>query len=37
MKSEEQLATIIADSSERFINKNKRAIGKFAWQQGVVG
>jgi REP element-mobilizing transposase RayT len=33
--SEEQLATIIADSSERFINKNKLAIGKFAWQQSA--
>lgn len=33
--SEEQLATIIADSSERFINKNKLAKGKFAWQQSA--
>jgi len=33
--SEEQLATIIADSSERFINKNKLSKGKFAWQQSA--
>lgn len=31
--SEEQLATIIADSSERFINQNKLSKSKFAWQQ----
>ena len=30
--SEEYLATIIAESSERFINDNKLCIGKFAWQ-----
>ena len=30
--SEEYLATIIADSSEGFINKNKLAKGKFIWQ-----
>lgn len=31
--SEELLATIIADSSEGFINKNGLSEGKFAWQQ----
>ncbi len=31
--SEEKLATIIADSSEKFINENKLATGSFAWQQ----
>ena len=31
--SEEYLATIIAESSERFINDNKLCIGKFAWQK----
>ncbi len=31
--SETELVTIIADSSERFINKNKLSNGKFAWQQ----
>jgi len=30
--SEEQLATIVADSSERFINENKLATSNFAWQ-----
>jgi len=30
--SEEQLATIVADSSERFINENKLSKGKFSWQ-----
>jgi len=29
------LATIVADSSERFINENKLAIGKFAWPQSA--
>jgi len=29
------LATIVADSSERFINENKLAIGKSAWQQSA--
>jgi REP element-mobilizing transposase RayT len=33
--SEIELATIIADSSERFINANKLAIGNFAWQQSA--
>ena len=30
--SEEKLATIIADSSERFINDNKLCENKFSWQ-----
>jgi len=30
--SEERLATIVADSSERFVNENKLANGHFAWQ-----
>jgi len=29
----ESLATIIADSSERFINENKLCVGLFQWQQ----
>jgi REP element-mobilizing transposase RayT len=29
---EESLATIIADSSERFINNNKLCVGLFQWQ-----
>jgi len=33
--SEEQLATIVADSSERFINENNLANGHFAWQQSA--
>jgi len=33
--SEEQLATIVADSSERFINENKLAKGKFSWQRSA--
>ena len=33
--SEEYLATIIAESSERFINDNKLCIGKFAWQESA--
>ena len=33
--SEEELATIIADSSESFINQNKLASGKFSWQQSA--
>jgi len=28
---EESLATIIADSSERFINENKLCVGMFLW------
>lgn len=31
--SDEKLVTIIADSTERFINDNKLAIGNFAWKQ----
>jgi len=30
--SEEQLCTIVADSSERFIDENKLSKGKFSWQ-----
>jgi REP element-mobilizing transposase RayT len=30
---EESLATMIADSSERFINNNKLCVGLFQWQQ----
>ena len=30
---EERLATIIANSSEKFINENKLCIGLFQWQQ----
>ncbi|MDO8951524.1 MAG: transposase [Draconibacterium sp.] len=33
--SEEELSTIIADSSERFINDNKLGIGIFRWQQSA--
>ena len=29
--SEEVLATILAESSERFINENKLCVGRFAW------
>jgi len=31
--SEETLATIIAESSEKFINENKLCLGRFAWQE----
>lgn len=31
--SDEKLATIVADSTERFINENKLATGNFAWKQ----
>lgn len=31
--SEEELATIIAESSENFINENKLVTGQFRWQQ----
>ena len=34
--SEEVLATIIAESSERFINENKLCIGRFAWQKSAA-
>ena len=33
--SEEELATIIAESSESFINENKLAAGQFRWQQSA--
>lgn len=34
--SEEDLATVVADSSEKFINKNKLSVGRFAWQQSAA-
>ena len=33
--SEEALATIIAESSENFINENKLVSGQFRWQQSA--
>jgi hypothetical protein len=33
--SEIELTTIIANSSERFINANKLVRGNFAWQQSA--
>ena len=33
--SEEALATIIADASQKFINNNKLSAGVFAWQQSA--
>ena len=33
--SEEVLATIIADSSSKFINENKLGVGTFAWQDSA--
>jgi putative transposase len=33
--SEEELSTIIADSSERFIDENKLGFGPFRWQQSA--
>ena len=33
--SEQQLSTIIADSSERFINENKLSKSKFSWQRSA--
>ena len=33
--SEETLATIVADSSERFINENKLCLGRFKWQESA--
>lgn len=33
--SEEALATIVADSSEKFINENSLVQGRFAWQQSA--
>ena len=34
--SEEILATMVADSSARFINENKLCIGRFAWQESAA-
>ena len=33
--SEEVLATIVAESTEKFINDNKLSVGVFAWQQSA--
>ena len=33
--SEQELATIIADSSEKFINENNFVNGRFQWQQSA--
>ena len=33
--SEQELATIIADSSEKFINQNNLSFGRFKWQQSA--
>jgi putative transposase len=33
--SEESLATIVADNSERFINENKLINGNFSWQRSA--
>lgn len=33
--SEEVLATIVADSSSKFINTNKLSVGTFAWQESA--
>ena len=33
--SDEEIATIIADSSEKFINENQLALGFFRWQQSA--
>ena len=33
--SEQELATIIADSSEKFINQNNLSPGRFKWQQSA--
>ncbi len=34
--SEEVIATIIAESSTRFINENKLCVGKFDWQKSAA-
>jgi len=34
--SEEVLAAIISESSERFINENKLCVGRFAWQKSAA-
>ncbi|MEI6143391.1 MAG: transposase [Mariniphaga sp.] len=36
-KSEEEIATIIGDSSEKFINDNQLSVGFFKWQQSASG
>jgi len=33
--SDEDLAIIVAESSERFINENKLSMGRFAWQESA--
>ncbi len=33
--AEQELATIIGDSSEKFINANKLVTGQFSWQQSA--
>jgi putative transposase len=33
--AEQELATIIADSSEKFINENNFVMGRFKWQQSA--
>ncbi len=35
--SEENLASIVAESSQRFINQNKLCDNQFAWQSRLVG
>jgi len=34
--SEEDLATIVAESSERFVNENRLCIGRFSWQESAA-
>ena len=34
--SEEDLATVIAESSKRFINENKLCVGRFSWQESAA-
>jgi hypothetical protein len=34
--SEEELATIISDSSEKFINKKRLVAGHFTWQESAA-
>jgi putative transposase len=34
--SEEYISTLIAESSERFINQNKYCSGKFSWQKSAA-
>jgi putative transposase len=33
--SEDRIATIIAESSQKFINDNKLCVGEFAWQESA--